>query len=807
GDAATLWAHFEDEPSSPQTALEMANAWNTEDGDICWLVRKGMLLAELEKGDQSYECLCDALFTVRRAIKVEGETPKLLSYEQWIEMYATDLQWRRDVRKKDKDNPIEPRTPELNHRPEHPTRILAHFARELDIISNLRTKEKPLDFDFGIIRESVKYQCGYWPGLKDVRQFENLVRQAALVPRLGVMRSGGSYHVQERLQCAEYYVRKFKGHCSYSLSLMLRAHTSGQFKTGDTGHILASRFVLALTTRERIDYLVDKILPRTQYNFDQPNSNSQQLEYGLEFLGRLAGRLNLERRQELLKEAISWYTNVKVTNTTFWLHRPYADFLCWTIQSLPKAMLANFALDLFQLPVLPLSPCSKELIEWMYKCNWANAIPNDFPSIACKNVQKDSAWRTVSDKLIDELMSTKCFVKESLIDDQQNDIVNSLFSRFWIRLVWLKTNRLLNEMQLNRLWEYLSEILKRSYPPINLGLPLWAILTFVPDNSDATWEEYKDFVFRVADTQFNTEAEMAEFLAQAFCFNQELAEKYTLTETEKGRLLDLLQRIALPQKHVEQTLFVRQQRDKTIYNIVRVLLFAIGFSLKKQLSLRTWLPTWLQEVNKSNEMTQGTSAYHIKALLLLVDDSATTDFLKEVELTLAMDSDQNAINAGSALLLLRYVLQPDNDCIRSCTNLLVNTLWRSPPLRSLNIISLLSEEVETYDVTYDNENLSLIQEVLVRLNAAFSYDVALPKSKPGIVEPDAPFPLELPEQRWNIAKFVNLLCRKHPSAKNLEGVKMWICAMAEDPWADMQNIYYDLVHDKIIDPLPLGQTH
>jgi hypothetical protein len=119
----------------------------------------------------------------------------------------------------------------------------------------------------------------------------------------------------------------------------------------------------------------------------------------------------------------------------------------------------------------------------------------------------------------------------------------------------------------------------------------------------------------------------------------------------------------------------------------------------------------------------------------------------------------------------------------------------------------LSTELEIYEGTYDNANLSIIQETLVRLFAALSYDAALPKSRPGIEEMDAPFPLELPEQRWRIAKFVNLLCRKHPSAQNLEGVKMWISAMEKDPWADLQKIHYDLVHDEIIKPLSLGQTH
>lgn len=798
---------------NPNTAKQLLEEWEIEGGDIYWPTRKAMLWAELVEKEKADTELVASLQSIRMAIKVEGETPALLSREQWTEVFLESIRTWNFSPEGTKEQSIE-RKSELRNEPYHPWNIIIELCKSLNRADTLTVREERVSFDMGSIREGRGFRSEFYPGVQEYSLFLGCVEQTAMGPRLLRTR----FNPKTWISCASLLLRRELDYSHRLLGLALRA--SFMDLTEDSC-VVFSRFSLHLMPEETANQLVkqlsdriEELNPPTQKNaVSSDQLRNTHLLFAIELLGRISVRLAQEPRKDLLEKALGWAKDERFFTGEHDQVKTFYTCLMRLMDNVDPQEYENILLKIFSLP--PVSEHMRKSILNGSSDYIGRVMPLPFQAPENK---KTADWDNIAQNIFNQLIQEE----ENLIiptpnpfraantdNDAINNIVNEfnrnqiplerkeisdvIIFQYWNLLLWLVRNKMLSEKTIklisNHIWKNISDTNLPAIP----GHRSWAALYIITSNDEQNlWVQYKKSVLSNSPKK-----DKSTYFMNYLAMSHSLRLKFTWTKNEIVSLLKELREIELPDPQPDTvTIFLGRQYDTSLSDLRWLVSNLCGEFLSELHEERPWLIEWLDKLIAACKANK-TSSFHFELckLMLLPEDERNKQKIiiaKEIKASLFLNEEQIITN-GDAFLFWKYALNTHLPVPEEASHALTEAFCYQQPPRSVAIANVLCDFLELFDAGFDDEEKEQVLQALERHLPVLSYENVFPDEHPGVMPEDKPLPLTLPHQRLQFAQLIQLICTRHPELNGEKAVIDWLESIKNDPMADVQNIYRTLL--------------
>lgn len=320
-------------------AVTNIESWKNHDSsdDPYWPIRYAALHAEVGLIERARSIGIAGLAAIRERIQFEGETPYLVSREQWAEVLldviehagnnSYSLTGERDASQESKEQ-IVPRDPSASRHVHHPWNQVSLLTDILDIAASVG-KSRDLGFESSLTHGSAQIVQELPDSSATAFAMARLVDVAAFVPRMQDL----VLTANDMLSCARILMRQ--GDDVNYLRLVIRAQQPSAFEALDTLPRCQLRYLNkddALRLRNQCQANIKELLSSDRSGLE--HHNESVLKFNLELGSRLLFRLDTDIAVDSLREAISW-KNSKSLRRYFGCHRIYGIYLRRAILCIP----------------------------------------------------------------------------------------------------------------------------------------------------------------------------------------------------------------------------------------------------------------------------------------------------------------------------------------------------------------------------------------------------------------------------------------------------------------------------------------
>lgn len=762
-----------------ETAREKLHKWLPVSSESpFWPVRRAMLTAELDDSKQAQFQIREALRSIRRRIQIDGETPELLSYEQWAACYKQMLNVMEQTEIDSVHASVaNERFKRVCKMPWHPHTII--YAVHNTIFNALyapETTKTSIGFDLGNRTDQIKLQNGSLPGFARALTFLALIERVALAP--GMRDRAIEFHSNIRVNTATQLFQLARGVTPQCLGLANRSASLVFMKPeclifSRTGiAMLPTDMVLLLTERCYAllqSYVESFPLPK-QDILGQRHDVPPFIGFALELLGRLSARSSEADYPKLLDTVISWYT-APAFNEAPSLYDFFGKFFKRVVENAPYGVLAENLTHLFALPIITEAQRPFQNRFWRNWVDPVEALPQSWLE-GLRQILPPASWDNVAQQLLIDLGT------EPVTPDTLQIVI-----RYWQRLSWLRDNALLSTETLAAVWEFIQKDKHNESWAKIPGCADWVPLLWAPANEiEGVWQNYCTYMLQKFET--NPSVEEMYWL---FCLTPELRRKWV--ETDNELLIVLLESMrsfmatvqVAPQKD-PLGLYLRETRNCTL--ALWLLCFIGGQRLALLVERLPWLPEALQNFRQT---CCNMDEPHLRLELLLASmdtDFDREDIIRRIERALHTAQDGAAYEAG--ITVLTWHAYFSNITPLPPISLLSKAFELRRPFNQ-KLCKLLIERQSYLEMPFSDEELKHLLPALKEYAEALRYTTAYPdRSQNGILEQGAPFPWELPEERRQCAELVAILW-KQSTVRSDPAMQLWVNEMRNDPLAELRN--------------------
>ena len=814
---AILWCL---ENCDPAGAELLISNWCLDDGVLFWKTRKANLLAESGKTEESKTLLWNSLFEIRAQIRCDGETAYLLSCEAWTERFLEVVNEQLvskksstfnldDSDKKPAENDILSRTPVLRRLAFHPFQILKGLGDRLRVLATMQCMGEPeLEFVSGKKLSNHTLMSGLRPGVHDVHIFFGLLEKTGLPPRVDYPASGGRLSPAMWVHAATVLFRVNRNHHAFIFPLVHRLLEPDVF---NKDQVLFSRYTLTNLDQERASRAFDLAISLlSQLNTESGSDNNLRRRNGrymrflLQYMGRLSALMDDARRARLMADMHRWYAQ-----ESFFYNRDTAavflEAFTLAVKSAPMGALKRVLPSLMLLPLIP--RITKNLL-WH-----GDFTPVWWPGVLAGRDLKvmDVNWDDVALRFLEDMKGQESWLESlppALDVDPANAVseeigalvnnyllkqqvenekqrINLLLQPYWVALTWLQEEDLLTDKSLSKITEHLWTGFAGTTPEMT-GFRSFASCVYFPNSDQA--QCFTAHQKRLFANLRKPGAHDPVVLLNELGDSLDMSKRYPLPSEDLETLLTMLRNARIPGPSRDS--LMGRHDDPSLSCIMR-LLQTWGLSgLKRSVQpgqdgQHGDLSSWLDQL-KESAIEYGYSTARLDILRLEFDPDKSHDLAEAFRAQLFTGPMRE--ETGRAVLYWKYYFSVVVPFPEKFDDMVADCFQSLAPQEGMQLLRVLHEQLDEYKARFSERETVAITRGLRTLLSALRYDIPYSERFPGDYPALKPFPLEVPYQREQVARFLKSLLASDSSWSNNATICEWIESVRQDPLVDIRSV-------------------